>query len=108
MLKKAFSVKLNPNTASDQHNEVVQWFSRMDKESIPASIEYAEDGKRKVDVTGLISEPISSSEDDITLIVQIMFERYKMKDAGEGAFCNRSSVESFDVFKTYFVVEEIK
>lgn len=108
MLKKAFTVKLNPNTASDQDSEVVQWFSRMDRESIHASIEYTEGGKRKVNVVGLISEPISSSEDDATLITQIVFERYKMKDSGDGAFWSMSPVETFDDFKTHFVVEEVK
>lgn len=108
MLKKAFIVKLNPNTVSDQDSEVVQWFSGMNRESIPVSIEYTGDGKRKVDVVGLISEPISSSEDDATLIAQIVFERYKMKDSGDGAFCDMSPVKAFDDFKTHFVVEEVK
>lgn len=108
MLKKLFSVKLNPDTTNERNSEVVQWFSRMNRESIPASIEYAEDGRRKVDVVDLSSDLMSTIEDDVTLVAHLLFERYKMKNSGDGAFYRKSSVEDFNNFKSYFVVEEAR
>ena len=108
MLKKAFTVKLNPNTVSDQGSEVVQWFSGMNRENILAIIECADDGRRKVEVVGLSSDLTSTSEDDVTLIAHLLFERYKMKDSEDGAFYGKASVDDFDNFKILFVIEEVK
>lgn len=106
MSKKTFLVKLKPDITSNQDNEVVRWFSRMGKDGIPAIVEYADDGARRVKVVGLINETKLISENDDVLILHTIFRRYEMREADDGAFADKSSVEDFKKFKSVFLVVE--
>ena len=78
----------------------------MGKDGIPAIVEYADDGARRVKVVGLINETKLISENDDVLILHTIFRRYEMREADDGAFADKSSVEDFKKFKSVFLVVE--
>lgn len=76
----------------------------MGKDGIIATVEYADDGARRVKVVGLVNETKLISENDEDLILHTIFERYEMRGADDGAFVDKSPVEDFEKFKSVFLV----
>ena len=104
MSTKQFRITLKQN----QKGDVAEWFSSMNRESIPASIEYRDDDAKKVEVVGITNNTKNLVESDEELILHTMFERYKMAETDtSGAFCEKSSVGDLENFKSHFTVEEV-